>query len=142
MGTTLQSLPITIPMSYHFSSLFWIKFTCFMNEIRIRNLSLAYTLLYNYTTTSIVSILCFYFSCTITNESNLIIWGTKWIHLKMSPTINLHNFLRSTSSILIVSSSDAVYKIWISNLKTSHEFFYDKMISNQNIVNYKVSLHF
>jgi hypothetical protein len=43
---------------------------------------------------------------------------------------------------MIVSTSEAVYKIWISNLKTSYEFFYDKMISNKKIVNYKVSLHF
>jgi hypothetical protein len=28
------------------------------------------------------------------------------------------------------------------NLKTSHEFFNHKMISNQKVVNYKVSLHF
>jgi hypothetical protein len=57
-------------------------------------------------------------------------------------TIKLHNFSRSTSSILIVSTSEAVYKFWISNLKTSHDFFNDKMILNQKIVNYKVSLHF
>jgi hypothetical protein len=57
-------------------------------------------------------------------------------------TIKLHNFLRSTSFILIVSTSETVYKIWILNLKTSHEFFNDKMISNQKIVNYKVLLHF
>jgi hypothetical protein len=31
--------------------------------------------------------------------------------LKMLPTIKLHNFSISTSSILIVSTSDAVYKI-------------------------------
>jgi hypothetical protein len=60
----------------------------------------------------------------------------------MWSTIKLHNFSRYTSSILIVSTSEAVYKIWISNLKTLHEFFNDKMISNQKIVNYKVSLHF
>jgi hypothetical protein len=42
-------------------------------------------------------------------------------------------FSRSTSSILIVSTSEVVYKIWISNLKTSHEFFNDKMISNKKI---------
>jgi hypothetical protein len=72
----------------------------------------------------------------------LIIWGTKWIHLKMWPTIKLHKFSRSTSYILIVSTSKAVYKIWISNLKTLHEFFNDKMISNQIFVNYKVLLHF
>ena len=58
------------------------------------------------------------------------------------PTIKLHNFSRSTSSILIVSKSEAVYKILISNLKTSHEFFNNKMISNQKIINYKVSLYF
>jgi hypothetical protein len=57
-------------------------------------------------------------------------------------TIKFHNFLRSTSSILIDSTSEAVYKIWISNLKTSHEFFNDKMISNKKIANYKVLLHF
>jgi hypothetical protein len=60
----------------------------------------------------------------------------------MWPTIKLHNFLKSTSFILIVYTSETVYKIWILNLKTSHEFFNDKMISNQKIVNYKVSLHF
>jgi hypothetical protein len=60
----------------------------------------------------------------------------------MWSTIKLHNFSRSTCSILIVSTSKAVYKIFITNLKTSHKFFNDKMISNQNIVNYKVSLHF
>jgi hypothetical protein len=60
----------------------------------------------------------------------------------MWSTIKLYNFLRSTNSILIVSTSESVYKIWILNLKTSHEFFNDKMISNQKVVNYKVSLHF
>jgi hypothetical protein len=60
----------------------------------------------------------------------------------MWPTIELHNFLRSTSFILIVSTFETVYKIWILNLKTSHEFFNDKMISNQKVVNYKVLLHF
>jgi hypothetical protein len=60
----------------------------------------------------------------------------------MLSIIKLHNVLRSTTSILIVSTSESVYKNWISNLKTSHEFFYDKMISNQKNINYKVSLHF
>jgi hypothetical protein len=40
----------------------------------------------------------------------------------------LSSFLRKT-----VSTSEAVYKIWISNLKTSHKFFNDKMISNQKL---------
>jgi hypothetical protein len=61
--------PLPYPSPYHFSLLFWIKFTCFINgEIWTRNLSLAHTLLYNYTTTSIISILRFHFSCTITNR--------------------------------------------------------------------------
>jgi hypothetical protein len=72
----------------------------------------------------------------------LIIWDTKWIHLKIWPTIKLHNFSRSTSSILIIYTYEAVYKIWILNFKTSHEFFNDKMILNKKLVNYKVSLHF
>jgi hypothetical protein len=60
----------------------------------------------------------------------------------MWSTVKLHNFLRSISSILIVFTYEAVYKIWISNLKTSYEFFNNKIISNQKIVNYKVLLHF
>jgi hypothetical protein len=91
---------------------------------------------------SMTPTLRFHFSCTIQIKSNLIIWATKLIDLKMWPTIELHNFSRSISSILIVSTSDAVYKIWISNMKTSHKFFNDKLISNKKIVNYKVSLHF
>jgi hypothetical protein len=46
-------------------------------------------------------------------------------------TIELRNFSRYTTSSLIVSTSKVVYKICISNLKISHEFFYDEMISNQ-----------
>jgi hypothetical protein len=63
----------------------------------------------------------------------LIIWDTKWIYLKMWPIIKLHNFSRFTCSILIISTSEVVYKIWISNLKTSHELFNNKMISNQKM---------
>jgi len=48
-------------------------------------------------------------------------------------------FFRSTTFILIVYSSEVIYKIWISNLKTSDVFFRDKMILNKKIVNYKVS---
>jgi hypothetical protein len=61
MGTTLQPLHITVPIALSFFTinLNQIKFTCFVN------LSLAYTLLYHYTTTS-CTILRFHFSCTIT----------------------------------------------------------------------------
>jgi hypothetical protein len=52
IGTTLQPYLLPYPSLYHFSLLFWIKFTCFVNgEIQTRNLSLAHTLLYHYTTT-------------------------------------------------------------------------------------------
>jgi hypothetical protein len=57
----------------------------------------------------------------------------------MLSTTKLYNFLRSTTFILIISSPEVVYKNLISNLKTSNEFFYGKMISNQKVVNYKVS---
>jgi hypothetical protein len=40
----------------------------------------------------------------------------------MWSTIKLHNFLRFASSILIVSTSEVVYKIWISNLKSHTKF--------------------
>jgi hypothetical protein len=61
-----QQLSNYYPLPYsspnHFSLLFWIKFTCFVNgEIRTHNLSLSHTLLYHYTTTLIMSILCFSF---------------------------------------------------------------------------------
>jgi hypothetical protein len=57
----------------------------------------------------------------------------------MLAVVKLHNFSRYTTLVLIGSSSDVIYKIWISNLKTSNVFFYDKMILNQKVVNYKVS---
>jgi hypothetical protein len=48
IGTTLQPYLLPYPSLYHFSLLFWIKFTCFVNgEIQTRNLSLAHTLLYH-----------------------------------------------------------------------------------------------
>jgi hypothetical protein len=105
----------SIIFQYYFESnlhvLLWMN-----GEIGTRNLSVAHTLLYQYTTTSIMSILRFHFSCTIKTESNLIIWDTKWIHLKMWPTIKLHNFSRSTSSNLIVSSPRSFtkfeFQIW------------------------------
>jgi hypothetical protein len=59
--------------------------------------------------------------------------------MKMLSTVKLHNFSRSITFILIVSSAEVIYKIWISNLKTPNIFFYEKMISNQKIINYKVS---
>jgi hypothetical protein len=54
-------------------------------------------------------------------------------------TIKFYNFLRSTTFILIISAFEVVYKIWISNLRNSNVVFHDKMISNQKVINYKVS---
>ena len=53
-------------------------------------------------------------------------------------TIKFYNFSRSTTFILVVSPSEVTYKIWISNLRNSNVVFYDKMISNEKVVNYKV----
>jgi hypothetical protein len=61
---TLRSI-LPYPLPYYFE----IKVICFVNgEIRTRNLSLVHTLLYHYTTTSIMSILYFHSPCTITNQ--------------------------------------------------------------------------
>jgi hypothetical protein len=71
METTLQPLPITIPIALSFFTIILNlkKITCFVNgEIQTRKISLTHTLLYHYTTTSIVSILRFYSSCTIINR--------------------------------------------------------------------------
>jgi hypothetical protein len=75
----------------------------------------------------------------IINKCKLVVLGTKWIQTIMLSTTKLYNFLRSTTFILIISSPEVVYKNLISNLKTSNEFSYGKMISNQKVVNYKVS---
>jgi hypothetical protein len=56
------------PIIFHHYFLNQIYMFCKWCEIQTRNLSLAHTLLYHYTTTSIVSILCFHSSCTITNR--------------------------------------------------------------------------
>jgi hypothetical protein len=54
-------------------------------------------------------------------------------------TTKFHNFWRSTTFILVVSPSEVVYKIWISHLRNSNVVNVDKMISNEKVVNYKVS---
>jgi hypothetical protein len=119
IGTT--SNPYT--SLYQFSLLFWIKFTCFVNgEIRTCNLSHAYPPIPLHYYTNYIYIT---FSFLVYYNKPRVIWLFKTLNefiWKMWPTIKLHNFLRSTNSILIVSTSEVVYKIWILNLKTSHEF--------------------
>ena len=63
----------------------------------------------------------------------------KRIQMKKLSTTKFYNFLRSTTFILVVSPSEVVCKIWISNLRNSNVVFHDKMISNEKVVNYKVS---
>ena len=58
--------------------------------------------------------------------------------MKMLPTTKLFNFSRSTTFIFTVSPSEVVWKIQISNLRNSNVVFHGKMISNENIFNYKV----
>jgi hypothetical protein len=63
------SLPYSSVITLLFFTIFWIKFTCFMNgEIWTCSLSLVHNLLYHHTTTPIVSILHFHSSCIITNR--------------------------------------------------------------------------
>jgi hypothetical protein len=59
--------------------------------------------------------------------------------MKKLSTTKLYNFSRSTTFILVVSPSKVVYKIWISNLRNSKVVFLDKMFSNKEVVDYKVS---
>ena len=59
--------------------------------------------------------------------------------MEKSSTTKFYNFLRSTTFILVVPSSEVIYKIWISNMRNSNVVFDDKMISNEKIINYKVS---
>jgi hypothetical protein len=58
--------------------------------------------------------------------------------MKSLSTTKLYNVLRSTTFILAISSSEIIYKIWISNFNTSNIFLYDKIISNKKVFNYKV----
>ena len=53
------------------------------------------------------------------------------IPMEKLSTTKLHNFSISTTFILVVSPSEVIYKIWISNLRNSNVVFDDKMISNK-----------
>jgi hypothetical protein len=66
-------------------------------------------------------------------SQHLVVWGPKWIQIKKLSTIEFFNFSRSTIFILVVSPSEAVYKIWISNGRNSKAVFYDKMILNKKL---------
>ena len=72
-------------------------------------------------------------------EHKLIVWGPKLIQMKKLSTIKFYNFSRSTTFILVVSPSEAIYKICILNWRNSNVVFHGKMISNEKVINYKVS---
>ena len=84
-------------------------------------------------TTPLLPYLCLYYVFLLLVlkqiECKLIILDTKWIQMKNLSTTKLNNYLKSTTFILVVSSSKVVYNIWILNLKTSNIVFYDKMFS-------------
>jgi hypothetical protein len=63
-----------------------------------------------------------------------------WFQIKKWSTTKFHNFLRSTTFILVVSSSEVIWKIQISNLRNSNVVFLGKLNSNEKVVNYKVVL--
>ena len=65
----------------------------------------------------------------------LIVWA-----LNELSTTKLYNVSWSITFILVVSPSEVVYKIWISNLRNSNVVYLDKMISNQKVVHYGTSL--
>ena len=127
-----------VPTGSHTPTL-WLQhfFTIFAHfasvEIRPRNFSLARKLLYHCTSRILVPHKLY------KTEHKLIVWGPKLIQIKKLSTTKFYNFSRSTTFILVVSPSDVTYKIWISNLRKSNVVFHDKMISNEKVINYKVS---
>jgi hypothetical protein len=58
--------------------------------------------------------------------------------MKKLSTTKFYNFSGSITFILVVSPSEVIWKIPISNLRNSNVVFRDKMISNEKTVNYKV----
>jgi hypothetical protein len=53
--------------------------------------------------------------------------------MKKLSTTKLHNILGSTTFILVVSPSEVIYKILISNLINLNVVFDDKMILNEKL---------
>lgn len=104
-----------------------------------RNLSLVHKLVYYCTPISIMFVLCFSSTNINKTKCKMTVWVTKLIQMKSLWTTKLHNFLRSTTFIMIVFSFEIVYKLWISNSRASTVFLYDSMVSNQKVLNYKVS---
>jgi len=121
---------LTLPLHHFFTMVSHFASAGF----RTHDLSLARKLLYHCTSRSLVSTFILY-----KTEHKLIIWGPKLIPMKKLSTTKFYNFSRSTTFILLVSPSEVTYKIWISNLRNSNVVFHDKIISNQKVINYKVS---
>jgi hypothetical protein len=58
----------------------------------------------------VLGILCLF-------DFEMSIWDSKRIQMKNLSTTKFYNFSISTTFILVVSPSEVVYKIWISNLR-------------------------
>jgi hypothetical protein len=58
--------------------------------------------------------------------------------MKRLSTTKLRNFSISTTFVWVISLFVDILKIKISNLKNSNIVFFDKMISTEKVVNYKV----
>jgi hypothetical protein len=54
-------------------------------------------------------------------------------------TTKFHNFSRFTTFVFVVSPSEVIYKNLNLNLRNSNVVFDDKKISNEKLINYKVS---
>ena len=80
----------------------------------------------------VLAILC-------SSDFEMSIWDPKRIQMKKLSTTKFYNFSRSTTFILVFTLSEVVYQVWISNFRNSNVVFHDKMISNEKVVNYKVS---
>ena len=53
--------------------------------------------------------------------------------MKKLSTTKLHNFLRSTTFVLVVSPFEVILKIQILHLRNSNIVFLDKMTSNEKL---------
>lgn len=116
------------------SCYFHAKFThCMADKIQTCNLPLACNLLYYYTRLSDASILNLSSSHIILN----IIWGPERIQIKELYTTKIYNFSKYTTFILILSSSEVVYKIWVLTLKNQTKFLLTKWFQIKKLLTIK-----
>jgi hypothetical protein len=51
------------------------------------------------------------------------IWDPKRIQMKKFSTTKFYNFLRSTTMVLVISQSEVIWRIWISNVRKFNHIF-------------------